>query len=318
MRIRIVTPAPPRSRTGNRITASRWLRILRELGHQATIHQRFNGQPCDLLVALHAHRSAADIERFRRSHPKSPLLLALTGTDLYRDIARHEVARHSLELADRLILLQPHGQRFLSQRFQNKTRIIYQSVPAPKRIPQRSKTTFRVAVIGHLRSVKDPFRAAMATRRLPATSKIQISHFGAALDSRMEQRARREMQANARYHWFGEQPRWKTLRRLAASHLLVLSSKMEGGANVVSEAIVASVPVLSTRVSGSIGLLGDEYGGYFDVGDTIGLKQLLTRAETDADYYRTLSSWCEKRKPLFAPEREKATWKKLLQEFSST
>jgi glycosyltransferase involved in cell wall biosynthesis len=93
---------------------------------------------------------------------------------------------------------------------------------------------------------------------------------------------------------------------------------MEGGANVVSEAIVASVPVLSTRVSGSIGLLGDEYGGYFDVGDTIGLKQLLTRAETDADYYNTLSSWCGKRKPLFAPEREKATWKKLLQEFSST
>ena len=307
MRIRIVTPAPPRSRKGNRITAVRWSRILRELGHHVTIHQQYTGQRCDLLVALHARRSAQDIVRFCRTQPDAPLLLALTGTDLYRDISRYETARRSLELADRLILLQPHGRNLLPSALQNKTRVIYQSVPTPKRIPIRLSKVFRVAVIGHLRSVKDPFRAALAARGLPTRSTIQVSHLGAALSSKMEQRARREMQVNSRYRWLGEQPRWKTLRHLADSQLLVLSSKMEGGANVVSEAIVASVPILCTRVSGCIGLLDEKYPGYFDVGDTAGLRQLLFRAETDADFYATLRSWCIQRRPLFAPEREKSS-----------
>ena len=87
---------------------------------------------------------------------------------------------------------------------------------------------------------------------------------------------------------------------------------MEGGANVVSEAIAASVPVVCSRVSGSIGLLGEGYPGYFDVGDTRGLARLLTRAETDGNFYRKLQSWCCRLKPLFDPDRERAAWKELL------
>jgi integrase len=40
-----------------------------------------------------------------------------------------------------------------------------------------------------------------------------------------------------------------------------------GGADAVSEAIACSVPVISSRISGSIGLLGEEYPGDFPVGD---------------------------------------------------
>ena len=131
--------------------------MLRGLGHRVSIHQHFDGQPCDLMLALHAKRSARDIERFRRSRPSSPLVLALTGTDLYRDIHRYRAARRSIELADRLILLQPHGRRELPKQLEAKTRVIYQSVPAPKSIPQPLKSVFEVGVIGHLRPVKDPF-----------------------------------------------------------------------------------------------------------------------------------------------------------------
>ncbi len=294
----------------------RWSRILRGLGHRVSVHQHFAGQNCDVLLALHAKRSASDIERFRRSQPQSPLVLALTGTDLYRDIHRYATARRSLELADRLILLQPHGQCNLPKRLKAKTRVIYQSIATPKRIPKPLKSVFEVLLIGHLRPVKDPFRAALAVRRLPASSRIQIAHLGAALLPAMEQRARTEMRINPRYRWLGEKPRWQTLQQLARCRLLVLSSKMEGGANVVSEAIAASVPIVCTRVSGCIGLLGEGYPGYFDVGDTRGLTRLLTRVETDGDFYSTLQSWCCRLKPLFDPERERAAWKELLCEFT--
>jgi putative glycosyltransferase (TIGR04348 family) len=316
MKILIVTPAPPKSRKGNRITALRWSRILRDLGHDVTIRQQFDGESCDVMVALHARRSAADIQRFRRSRPKSTLVLALTGTDLYRDIHHNETARHSLERADRLVLLQPHGQRELPDELAAKTRVIYQSVATPKNTPRPLKNVFEICVIGHLRPVKDPFRTALAVRRLPASSKIRIVHLGAALSPAMEQRALAEMKVNSRYRWLGEISRWRAMRQLARCRLLVLSSKMEGGANVVSEAIVASVPVVCSRISGSIGLLGDNYPGYFDTGDTSGLARLLIRAETDGAFYEELRSRCRRLQPRFDPARERAAWQQLLSEFA--
>ena len=65
MRLLIVTPAPKGSRKGNRITADRWLRLLRELGHRVAIADEFRDQPCDVLIGLHARKSAASIWRFR-------------------------------------------------------------------------------------------------------------------------------------------------------------------------------------------------------------------------------------------------------------
>jgi glycosyltransferase involved in cell wall biosynthesis len=87
---------------------------------------------------------------------------------------------------------------------------------------------------------------------------------------------------------------------------------MEGGANVLSEAIVAGVPVLASRIPGNMGLLGGHYSGYFPVGDTRALARLLYRAEKDTSYYQKLESWCAQRKPLFDPGREEAAWAGLL------
>ena len=315
MKISIVTPAPARSRKGNRVTAVRWARILRELGHRARIHQAYSGEDCDALIALHAKHSARSVQEFYDSQPNSPLILALTGTDLYRDIKTSASARTSLQLADRLVLLQPHGIERLADEHQAKARVIYQSVPCRHLKVKPLTRVFEIVVIGHLRSVKDPFRAAISARQLPSSSRIQITHLGAALDPAMKRRAVREMEINRRYRWIGEQPRWKTLQYLARSRALVLSSKMEGGANVISEAIVNSVPVLSSRISGSVGLLNEDYGGYFEVGDSVRLTELLTRVETDATFYGKLKAACNRRRPLFDPVAERRTWKKLLGEF---
>ncbi len=281
MKIVMACPAPPGSRVGNRVTALRWAGILKGLGHRVRISAAYAGEPCDLLIALHARRSHEAVVDFRQRRPRGPLIVALTGTDLYRDIHRSARARRSLELADRLVLLQPRGRDALPTLLRPRARVIYQSAQPTPRPPARSGRFFDVCVLGHLRAVKDPFRAALALRYLPATSRIRILQVGSALNQDMARRARALEACWPRYHWLGEKARWQARRILAGSRLLVLSSRMEGGANAIAEAVVDQVPVVASRISGSIGMLGARYPGFFPFGDTRALARLLRRAEEE-------------------------------------
>lgn len=311
-RIVIVTPAPAGSRKGNRITANRWAGFLRDLGQRVRLVTEYGGEPCDVLIALHARRSYDSIARFREEHPQRPLIVALTGTDLYGDIRSDALAQQSLEWADRLITLQPAGIDELPAHLRPKVRVIYQSSIAPKGsyLPRRDR--FEVCVMGHLRTVKDPFRTAQAARLLPSNSRIHVLHLGGIIDTEMLEQAQTEMAENPRYRWLGDLPRWKALRVLSRCRLLALTSLMEGGANVITEAIACGVPVISSRIEGSIGLLGADYPGYFPVGDTEALASLLYRAETDQAYYAGLAARCAQLKWLADPAVERARWADLL------
>jgi putative glycosyltransferase (TIGR04348 family) len=310
----VVTPAPPGSRSGNRITAIRWARILRDLGRRVTVAEEYRGERCDLLVALHALRSAPSIERYRSAHPDAPLVVALTGTDLYGSLHTYPEAQRAVNVATRLIVLQPLGLAELPEAARAKARVIYQSVPSPKSSAAPRRDRFEVCVLGHLRPVKDPFRTALAARLLPPVSRLNVLHLGAALSPEMAEQARSEAAVNPRYRWLGEMPRGRALRLMGRCRLLVLTSESEGGANAISEALAASVPVLSSRIAGSIGLLGADYPGYFPVGDASALAKLLERAESDSDFYRTLQQWCARLRPLIDPARERQSWADLLME----
>lgn len=314
MTVRLVTPAAPGSRVGNRVTAIRWARLLRKLGHRVAIEEAYRGGPCDVLVALHARRSFESVARFRRERPAAPLIVALTGTDLYGDIHTDAAAKASLELASRLVVLQPLGIEALPERLRHKARAIYQSARPPRGEVVVARDAFEVCVMGHLRPVKDPFRTALAARLLPPSSRIRVVHLGGALEEEMAEQARAEAASNPRYRWLGGVPRARALGILAGSRLLVLTSRLEGGANAVMEALAASVPVLSSRIAGSIGILGPDYPGYFPVGDTQALAALLARAETDPVFYGSLRAWCERLQPLADPARELAAWERLLAE----
>ncbi len=314
MRLLIVTPAPKGSRKGNRITADRWVRLLRKLGHRVTTAEEFCDQACDVLIGLHARKSAASIRRYRAQRPTGRLVVVLTGTDLYHDLPQSRAAQRSIELADRLVVLQARAADALPRELQDKARVIVQSAIGPTSRPVPRKNAFEVCVVGHLRPVKDPFRTALAARRLPPESQISISHLGAALEPEMERGARDEMLRNPRYRWLGDLPHAQALRVLARSRLLVNSSKMEGGANAICEALACGVPVLSSRIAGSIGLLGDDYPGYFEVGDTLELAALLSRFETDAAFRTRLKSRCRDLARIVEPKRERAAWQRLLAE----
>jgi len=130
----------------------------------------------------------------------------------------------------------------------------------------------------------------------------------------MAEQARAEAAVNPRYRWLGDLPRGKALRTLGRTRLLVLTSLMEGGANAVSEAIAVGVPVVASDIPGSVGLLGRDYPGYFPVGDTRVLADVLLRAETDSRFYNSLKACCRRLRPLFRPARERQSWRRLLQE----
>lgn len=331
MRISIVTPAPPGSRSGNRVTAIRWAKILRRLGNRVTISEKYERESYDLLIALHARKSHPSIINFQRQNPAAPIILALTGTDLYRDIQTNRPAQESIDIATKIVVLQPRAIDELPPGLRKKTRVIYQSVEAgPVKTDRRGKSAkttasksrvrsggpFEVCVIGHLRAVKDPFRVAMAARLLPDASRIRVLQVGGAMTDGMAALALKEMTVGKRYQWLGEQPRSRVRRILSKSSLCVLSSRMEGGANVLSEAIAASVPILASRIAGNLGILGADYPGYFDVGDTAQLARLLTQAEISPAFLAALKSRVKRLALLVDPAREEQAWSDLIGELS--
>src|SRR5579859_4048580 len=181
MDIILITPPGPSTRTGNAVAALRWAHILRRLGHRVTIASDYDDQPVDAMVAIHAWRSAEAVRRFKSRYPQRPLVIQLSGTDIYHYIdADPAPTLRSMELADRLVALNSLAWRVVPKRFRNKLRIIFQSVPKPSMPREPSRRRVEVSVIGHLRDVKDPFRAAEASRLLPATSRIRIVHIGRA------------------------------------------------------------------------------------------------------------------------------------------
>jgi len=275
----------------------------------------YDGRPADLMVAIHAWRSAGSIERFKAGHPTQPVVLLLSGTDIYHDIASDPVPTlRSMELADRLVALNDLAWRVVPKRLRARLSVIHQSAAPPPRPRRPDQRAVVVSVIGHLRDVKDPLRAAEAARLLPAESRVRIEQVGRAYTSEWADRARAEMAANPRYLWRGDVSAAAVRRLLARSHAMVISSLSEGGANVVSEAAVAGVPALASRMDGNVGLLGGDYPGYFPVGDTAALARLLGRLEREPRFVKRLRRALARRVALFRPSRETAAWRRLLAE----
>ena len=310
----IVTPAPPGSRRGNRVTAERWATRLVELGCRVNVLKTYADEPFDMLVVLHAGRGVSSVRRFRELHANRFLVVAVTGTDIYTDTFDPVDVAYSLNSADRVIVLQPRTADDLSESLRPRVRVIFQSAEPPERRADPLQDAFEIAVVGHLRPVKDPFRAAEASRLLARESRICILHLGAAMSPDMAQRARWEAATNPRYQWLGDLPHDEALAVMSRCRLVALTSLSEGGPAVIPEAIVAGVPVIASRVSGCVGMLGDDYPGLFPPGDTRALALLFGRAERDAEFYLSLKVACERLRPLFRPEAERAAWASLLAE----
>jgi putative glycosyltransferase (TIGR04348 family) len=310
-RVRIVSPALASANNGNWHTAARWQRMLAAQA-EVDIALGWDGEPVDALIALHARRSADAIARWHAAHPAGPLAVVLTGTDLYRDLAEGDAsAAHSLKCASHLVVLQPAALRRLDDASRGKARVVLQSAPVLLRSDKPADVT-AFAAVGHLRGEKDPATLMRAVLSLPDSPPMSVVHVGGALDEHLADEARRTMARCPRYRWLGGLPPGETRELIARAHALVHPSRMEGGANVVIEALRSRVPVLASRIDGNVGLLGEDYDGYFDVGDASALAGLMRRFAAEPAFAAGLGAQCAAREPMFAPEAEEAAVKGLL------
>ena len=305
----IVSPALADANNGNWRTAERWRGFLAPIA-DAHVLPQWNGGAGDALIALHARRSAASIAAFHAAHPQRGLALLLTGTDLYRDIEVDANARRSLELATHLVLLQPQGLQHLPAHLHERTRVIFQSAPRRVWRGAREPGTTLVAV-GHLRDEKDPLTLMRAAELLADEPDLRIVHIGDALDASLGEAARQAMRRCPHYRWLGALPGDAAREWIARADALVHMSRLEGGANVVTEALRSQVPVLASAIEGNLGLLGADHPATFPVGDAAALAALVRRFVHDPGFADHVRAHCAQREPLFRPAAERAAVRRL-------
>jgi putative glycosyltransferase (TIGR04348 family) len=320
----IVSPALADANNGNWQTARRWQQLLQCLGgaappRKARIVTQWPDGPMaakdQCMLALHARRSAASVAAWANSRspgqtysavtqPVPGLAVVLTGTDLYRDILTDTLAQRSLQLAQRLVVLQAMGLNALPIALQARASVIFQSTPA--RVALAKPTRFlKALMVGHLREEKSPQTLFAAARLLNATDAIHLDQIGAPLDSTLADQAQTTALICPHYRWLGGLPHNTTRRHMQRAHVLVHTSRMEGGAHVVMEAVRCGTPVLASRIAGNVGMLGADYAGYFDWDDASGLVSLLRQCRDDAAFMAHLQGQCATRAPLFSTEVER-------------
>lgn len=324
-RLVIVSPALHDANNGNWQTARRWQKLLTP-NYRARIVRDWPDEHAGahdlVMLALHARRSASSIAAWTQAHrvyANAPgLAVVLTGTDLYRDILHDTAAQASLQMARILVTLQERGPHALPRGLQSKARVIFQSTPQRQTI-QKTKRLLRVVVVGHLREEKAPESVFALARALRDHSDICIDHIGVAIDPALGRLARQTAYQCPAYRWLGAQSHETVRRRMQRAHLLLHPSRMEGGAHVVMEALRAGTAVLASRVDGNVGMLGDDYGGYFEVGDVAAAAGLVLRCRSaqvgvGTDLMGQLMVQCQRRALLFDPALERARLHQLVEE----
>lgn len=327
-RVLIVSPALANANNGNWQTAWRWSRML-GAEFNVEIAQHWDGSPNDVMLALHARRSADSIGLWAESKgcaADAPgLAVVLTGTDLYRDIRSDALAQRSLALAQKLVVLQELGIQSLQPAHRGKAQCIFQST-STRQTRLKPNSHLRALMVGHLRDEKSPQTLFAAAGLLKEHPDILIDHIGEPLDAELAEQARATARICPNYRWLGGLAHEATRRRIQAAHLLIHASKMEGGAHVVMEAVCSGTPVLASRIEGNVGMLGADYPGYFELENAADLTDLLVKIRHEQAQVQALSNshesqpfitqlqaHCAKRAPLFSPAAEQAALIMLVQ-----
>ena len=311
-RVVIVCPATPESNNGNWRTARRWQRLLQGSATVRIVQQWPDVQaPGDaLLLALHARKSAPSIAAWHARHGRHGLGVALTGTDLYPDITCDPVAMASLDKATALVVLQEQALQALPKAHRAKAHVVFQSCGQRQPLAKTLRH-LRVVMVGHLREEKNPAMLWRAVQAIAPDAGILVDHIGQALDPKLARLAEATARACPHYRWLQGCSHRAALQHIQRAHLLVHTSRSEGGAIVITEAIRSGTPVLATRIDGNVGLLGADYGGLIEPDDdpALAARLLQCRSEQQTGQSGLLQDWlaqCQLRSPLFEPAADQS------------
>lgn len=273
-------------------------------GHSRTLLvERWSGEPAGLMIAVDARRSAASVEAWRAARRDAPLLLALTGTDLHRDLLFDAGAQRTLQAADRVVVLHDVALSLLTPAVRAKARVVWPSTRPLRALPP-PKARLRAVQLGTLCEEHDPMPFMRAARRLADRDDIAFLQIGAASDARLEAAARRTAAECPNYRWLGALPRGVARQHLRHAQLLVAPHRMEGGASAIVDAAQSGTAVIASRIPGHVGLLGAEHAGLFPPGDHEELARLVEHARDDAGFLAQLLEQTVARARLFDPAAE--------------
>ncbi|MDB4397439.1 glycosyltransferase, partial [Akkermansiaceae bacterium] len=284
MKVCVASPYPLSELKGNSVTTDRIVAMLNEGGVEARGSHGNDGEPADILITLHAIKGAPAVFDFKKKTPNGRVIILLTGTDIYQGLAEvSQIGGDALQVADRIVVPQEAAIRKLPEKVRGKTVVIRPSLDpiAVKATP--SQSPFVISVVGHLRPVKRPFLTIETLAQHPEWSDLEVWQIGQALDAEMRKTAEFWMEEDKRYRWCGGLPREESLALCAKSSLTINSSILEGGANAVLEAMTMGVPVLASRIEGNVGLLGDDYPGYFEDGEIAKALEAIMHQRVDLD-----------------------------------
>ncbi|MDC0567934.1 glycosyltransferase [Akkermansiaceae bacterium] len=310
MKVCVASPYPLSELKGNSVTTDRIVAMLNEGGVEARGSYGNDGEPADILITLHAIKGAPAVFDFKKKTPNGRVIILLTGTDIYQGLAEgSQIGGDALQVADRIVVPQEAALRKLPEKVRGKTVVIRPSLDPIAVKATSSQSPFVISVVGHLRPVKRPFLTIETLAQHPEWSDLEVWQIGQALDAEMGKTAEFWMEEDKRYRWCGGLPREESLALCAKSSLTINSSILEGGANAVLEAMTMGVPVLASRIEGNVGLLGDDYPGYFEEGGMAKALEAIMHQRVDLDEWSLLLA---DRLPLFSRVRESESWLELL------
>ena len=304
-RVVIVSPALASANNGNWQTAKRYASMLATTCTVQIVKEWEGAQTDDLMIALHARRSYSSIAAWHAERGSEGLCVVLTGTDLYRDIQHDSQAQQSLAWAQILIVLQAAGVVELPVSLRDKAQVLFQSTSTRQTLVKTNRLV-RAVMVGHLRTEKSPQTFFEAAALLAERNDIDLRHIGGEQDQALAQQAHDTAAQSPNYQFLGARSHEQTRRYIQRAHVLVHASVMEGGAHVIMEAICSGVPVLASRIAGNIGMLGEEYAGFFTTGDARELARLLVRFREDPSFVAQLKMQCAQRAYLFEGARERS------------
>lgn len=314
MKVCVASPYPLSELKGNSVTTDRIVAMLNEGGVDARGSHGYDGDPADVLIALHAVKGAPAVFDFREKAPQGKVIVLLTGTDIYQGLPEgSEIGHDALRSADRIVVPQEAAILRLPEEVRDKTVVIRSSLDPIAIKAGPLKSPFVISVVGHPRPVKRSFLTIETVARHPEWRDLEVWQIGQALDEESRKTAAAWVRNDHRYRWFGGLPRQESLARCAESSLMINSSILEGGAHAVLEAMTMGVPVLASRIEGNVGLLGDDYPGYFEEGKLDEALQAIVDKRVDLEDWASLAS---ERMDRFSRESESTSWLDLLAELN--
>lgn len=309
----VLDPSPPGVHGGNRVTALRWARVLRGEGWRVRVRGTWDAEPAELLVVLHALKGAASVRRWRERRGDAPLVVALTGTD-FEAGADRTAALASLRSADAVVVLFEGAGGALRAALDRPVHVVPQSFRGCDEPPPPVEAGVVLALLANLRPVKDPLLAPRALALRPSLAGVRLDVAGSVLDEASGAAMQAAAEHDERVRWLGPLRRREALAVLTRSHALLCTSRHEGGAGAVGEALAFGRAVLSTDLPACRALLGADHPGLFPVGDAEALAWRIERFVADAGYRDRLTAASRARADRVSPARERAAWRALLDE----